>query len=408
VTLYGTVDVGVAYLTHGAPLSAYYGPGLPFLIQKFSDRSITSIAPNGLSQSKIGLSGEEPIADGFSAVFKLETGFQPTSGNLTNGPKSLIISNGLPLNQQADSGDASRAGQPFQGAAYAGLASKTFGTLTFGRQNGLMLDALIKYDPQAQSQAFSPIGYSGTAGGAGDTEDTRLDSTLKYAYAHGPVRLVYLHQFTGADSIPGGADEVDVGGDYHGFSVDAVYTHVSDAILAAPLTAAQSLANPGTLASTISDNTTYSVQGKYVYGPAKLYAGYEHMEYANPAHPVAAGATDIGGYILSVVNNAAYKDHKILQISWVGLRYSVTSALDVTGAYYHYDQNSYKGNGCANTSASSCSGDLNAVSAVADYRLSKYFDVYTGVTYSAVANGLAAGYLKSSVAASMTGVRFNF
>ena len=108
------------------------------------------------------------------------------------------------------------------------------------------------------------------------------------------------------------------------------------------------------------------------------------------------------------MNNAAYKDHKILQISWVGLRYSVTSALDVTGAYYHYDQNSYKGNGCANTSASSCSGDLNAVSAVADYRLSKYFDVYTGVTYSAVANGLAAGYLKSSVAASMTGVRFNF
>src|SRR5512142_1723370 len=30
ITLYGTVDVGVAYLNHGAPLSPTYGPGLPF------------------------------------------------------------------------------------------------------------------------------------------------------------------------------------------------------------------------------------------------------------------------------------------------------------------------------------------------------------------------------------------
>lgn len=408
VTLYGTVDIGVAYLTHGAPLSAYYGPGLPFTIQKFSNRPITSIAPNGLSQSKIGISGVEPITKDLSAVFKLETGFQPTSGNLADGPKSLILSNGRPLSQQANSGDSARAGQPLEGAAYAGLASKTWGVLTYGRQTGLVLDDLIKYDPQAQSQAFSPIGYSGVAGGGGDTEDTRLDSTLKYAVSRGPVRLAVLHQFGDKGSLPGGADQVDLGGDHAGFSIDAVYSHVSDAVAASPLTAAQAAAHPQTLAATISDNTTYSLQGKYSRGRAKFYAGYEHIGYENPAHPLSAGQTTIGGYDLSVVNNKAYVHQKILQISWVGVRYAITRALDLTGAYYRYDQNSYKGNGCSNTSASSCRGALNAMSLVADYKLTKRFDVYGGVNYSNVANGLAAGFLQSAMVAPMVGVRFNF
>ena len=57
----------------------------------------------------------------------LETGFQPTSFHLANGPKSLIIDNGVPLASQTTNGDSSRAGQLFQGAAYLGLASKTLG-----------------------------------------------------------------------------------------------------------------------------------------------------------------------------------------------------------------------------------------------------------------------------------------
>src|ERR1700750_2081171 len=61
ITLYGTADIGVAHLDHGAPLSATYGPGLPFVLQKFNNKDITSVAPNGLSQSKIGVSGVEPI-----------------------------------------------------------------------------------------------------------------------------------------------------------------------------------------------------------------------------------------------------------------------------------------------------------------------------------------------------------
>jgi predicted porin len=408
LTLYGTVDIGIAHLDHGAPLSATYGPGLPFLLQKFSNRSITSIAPNGLSQSRIGLSGVEPVAGDVSAVFKLETGFQPTSGQLTDGPKSLVLSNGVPLTEQRESGDTSRAGQPFNGAAWAGLQSKTFGTLTYGRQNGLILDDLQKYDPQQQAQAFSPIGYSGVAGGGGATEDARLDQTLKYAVQYGFVRLAVLHQFERTNGLPGGSDQVDLGGNFGALSVDAAYAHVSDAVSAASLTATQAAAAPGTLAGTISDNTAWTIEGRYGWKQVKLYAGYEHIELANPARPIGKGADTIGGYELSTVNNTAYTNHKIQQFYWVGLRYALTPKLDLSGAYYRNAQNSYKGNGCSDRSASSCAGARNEASVVADYKLTRHFDVYAGLNYSAASGGMASGFLNTAVLSQMGGVRFSF
>src|SRR5580704_16775509 len=145
VTLYGTVDIGVAYLSHGAPLSSNWGPGLPYFIQNYSNHSILSVAGNGLSQSKVGLSGVEPLGFGdFTGVFRLETGFDPWSGRLVDAAGSLVADNGRPATRKISSGDSSREGQPFQGAAYEGVSSKTYGTLTFGRQNGLELDNLVK------------------------------------------------------------------------------------------------------------------------------------------------------------------------------------------------------------------------------------------------------------------------
>ena len=81
------------------------------------------------------------------------------------------------------------------------LAHKTFGTLTYGRQNSLILDNLEKYDPQAQAKAFSPIAYSGVSAGGGDTEEKRLDNSLKYVVGYGPAHLAYLHQFRNSGAI---------------------------------------------------------------------------------------------------------------------------------------------------------------------------------------------------------------
>src|SRR5580704_445209 len=66
ITLYGLVDVGVAYQSHGTPLSNSAGLGLEYLISKNSNRSQFSIAPNALSISNIGLKGTEEIIPGVS------------------------------------------------------------------------------------------------------------------------------------------------------------------------------------------------------------------------------------------------------------------------------------------------------------------------------------------------------
>jgi len=409
ITLYGTVDVGVAYVSHGAPLSPTYGPGLPFTLQNYSNHPITSLAPNGLSQSRIGLSGVEPlgVAD-LKGIFKLETGFNPTSGRLVDGPKSLLDNNGRANNNKVTASDSSRAGQPFQGAAYAGISSNLLGTLTFGHQNSLMADNLQKYDPQLQSQAFSPIGYSGTSGGLGDTEDKALDDTLKYTFGYGPVRLAVLYQFGSRGFVPEGSESVDVGVDYAGLSVDALYGKVRGAVAAASLNAAQNAVAPDTLAATVSDNTSWSLLASYTLEPIKIYVAYEHMRYANPRDPLPNNTVTIGGYVLSTVNNTAYTINKLLDYAWAGVRYTLTPKFDVTAAYYHFKQNSYSASGCSTDALSSCSGTFHDASLVADYRWTRRFDTYAGVNYSSASNGLASGFLYNVAWAPMIGVRFSF
>ena len=57
ITLYGIVDVGLQYQTHGVPISDYFPAGSESIISKNSNHSITGVTPNNLSQSRIGLSG---------------------------------------------------------------------------------------------------------------------------------------------------------------------------------------------------------------------------------------------------------------------------------------------------------------------------------------------------------------
>lgn len=409
ITLYGTIDAGIAYLSHGAPLSPTYAAGLPFILSNYSNHPITSLAPNGLSQSRLGISGVEPLGvSDLKGVFKLETGFNPTSGRLTDGPKSLLDNNGRPNNNKVTGADSSRAGQPFEGAAYGGISSSTLGTLTFGRQNTPMADNLLKYDPQLQANAFSPIAFSGVSGGLGDTEDKALDDSLKYTLNYGPARLAVLYQFGSRGVVAEGSESVDVGFDYASVSVDALYGKVRGAVSAASLTAAQNAVAPGTLAGTISDNTAYSLLASYTVKPVKFYFGYEHIRYANPADPLPPNTVTIGGYVLSVVNNTAFTINKVLNYTWTGARYSVTRKLDVTAAYYHFQQNSYAANHCSDTSAASCSGIFHDASLVADYRWTRRFDTYAGVNYSSGSGGLVSGFLFNVAWAPMIGARFSF
>ena len=93
----------------------------------------------------VGLKGEEEILPGLAGVFGLNTNFNVASGQLSNGPASLIQNNGVPLANQSANGDFARAGQAFNDYAYVGLSSATYGILTYGRQRTLTTDNRAVY-----------------------------------------------------------------------------------------------------------------------------------------------------------------------------------------------------------------------------------------------------------------------
>jgi predicted porin len=419
ITVYGVIDLGLQYQTHGAPLSDYRPSASGNIVQKNSRQSVFGVTPSNASQNRVGIQGDEHLLGDWSAVFRLETAFNPQSGQLANALKSMTTNNGKTTATSSVNYDGSSAGQAFQNA-WAGLSSKTFGTLTFGRQTTILTDSTIKYDPNQDANAFGLIGGSGTYQGGGTTEDKRLDGMVKYEARFADiVHVAGLYKFNGATGSQNTAYQGAIGAQFAGASVDAVYSHVNDAISASSLTAAQvatlptlGLSSENSLAATVSNNTAYALMGMYTFSPIKFYAGYEYIKFANPTHPLPVGFVDIGGYQLAVVNNTAYNQEKILQMYWTGVRYSVLPNLDLVGAYYGVHQNAYATGalaGCDSKASAACEGSLQAFSFDADYHFTPRFDAYAGVMYSGVKNGLANGYTFQTTNIDPTiGVRFRF
>src|SRR6266478_3869965 len=85
-------------------------------------------------------------------------------------------------------------------------------------------------------------------------------------------------------------------------------------------------------------------------------------------------------------------------------------------AYYREEQNSFQGGTpatlnaahCSNASLAQCSGQLDAVSFVADYKFAKRFDAYAGIMWSQVSNGLSNGFLQPYSVDPTVGMRFQF
>jgi predicted porin len=418
ITLYGVVDVGFQYDTHAAPFTPYRPAASGNIVRQFSRGAVSGLTPSNMGQSRVGLQGSEPLNDEVSAVFQLESFFNPQSGQIANSLKSLAVNNGRTTATDSTGVDGSSAGQPFQ-TAWVGLKSARFGTLTFGRQATLVLQGIIQYDPNYNASAFGLLGASNTYSGAGSQEDNRLDSTAKYRMDFGELlHLGALYKFSGSHGSANTVVQADIGGAYAGASVDVYYSKANSAITATPLSAAQvaklpalGYSEPDSLAATISDNTAYALMASYSLDPLKFFAGYEYIRYANPATPLNAGFDDIGGYTLAFVTDNAYNNDKFVQIYWTGARYTVIPHLDLTVAYYGYHQNAYgsgKAAGCTTAAFSTCSGGLEAFSVDADYRFNAHFDAYLGAMYSGIHDGAANGYFYTTNINPTVGVRYKF
>ena len=418
ITLYGVIDIGLQYDTHMAPFTPFRPAASGNIVRQFSYQSVVGLTPSNMGQSRVGLQGIEALSDEWSAIFQIETFFNPQSGEIANSLKSLTANNGVPLGKQTVGVDGSSAGQAFQ-TSWVGLRSPRFGTLTFGRQVTLILEGIIRYDPAYNASAFGLLGASNTYSGAGSQESNRLDATAKYAVSFDDrVHLGALYKFNQSSGSANTAFQGNLGGELGRASVDAYYSKVNSAITATSLSAAQvgklpaaySVAN--SVAATISDNTAYALMASYRFERLKFLAGYEYIKYENPRTPLSAGFVNIGGYVLAFVNNTAYDNPKITQVYWAGLRYAVIPRLELIAAYYGVHQSGYgSGNqaGCSTSAHSVCSGSLEAFSIAADYRFNVHFDAYAGAMYSGVHDGLANGYLYYTTNINPTiGVRYKF
>jgi predicted porin len=430
ITVYGTIDGGVTWRSHGAPFNGTSAVGVDYLIQKYSNRSRWDPAPNGLTQSNIGIKGKEPFAPGWAFIFDLQAGFDPYSLQLANGPHSVAQNAGVPLTSQSSGADSSRAGQFYNSVGYLGVSSP-YGTLTVFRQNSLTLDAVFAYDPMGASYAFSPIGWQGITCGVGDTEDCRFSTSVKYRVDIGQYRVAALWQFGGysLNNAATGSYQLQIGGDFANLaggtlSLDAIGSYVQNAVSIGLAGNTLPAVLPQILTATLSDDTSVMLVGKYSNGPVKLFAGYEYIRYAPPSNPYAAGTgfNDIAGDFVCAgcaainntnINNTAFSaGDKQFHVFWTGVKYAVTDNLDVIGAYYHYDQPAFGApTNCAaagSATPATCHGTFDAVSFAVDWQFAKKFDAYAGIMFSQVNGGLANGYLNRNTIDPTVGLRFRF
>jgi predicted porin len=428
VTLYGTVDIGYAYQSHGVPISSSLPGGLEY--QAFTTTrnfagSVSTVAESGLEQSKIGVRVQQVIVNDVSLVARVETGFNPLSGELTDACKSIEVNSGVKQGSQTANADSSRCGQNFNAQLFGGFSSPELGQLTVGRHNSLQLDALSVYDPQQLSYAFSFLGYSGFDGGGGSTEAARWDNSVRYFFTNPQFRLGGMYTNGGQDTgVLGRAYGFDLGVTFGPVSLEGTYENINGAVNlrssfdngAAPVPL------PG-LQAYISDNTAWNIMGKYVLDMGNkdkftLYAGYSHIQKAHADYTDGSAQNDYPIDVAITISNSA-----VYNLEWVGGRYAMSSGLNLVLAYYHATQNSWTigvlpatgGVGCAQAGLL-CSGEFEEVSGVADYVFNKHYDVYGGINWSEVTNGLANGFPGTTVGTSgaqvqttlMFGVRVKF
>ncbi|CAG9192065.1 Putative porin [Paraburkholderia sabiae] len=132
VTLYGVLDIGINYISNDG------------------GKSNVDMSSGVLQGNRWGLLGSEDLGGGLKAIFRLESGFSLTNGNMGQG------------------------GRLFGRQSYVGLSSNTFGSVTAGRQ----YDSVVDY-----VQQFSGIPNTGL-GHPFDNDNFdnsfRVNNTIKY------------------------------------------------------------------------------------------------------------------------------------------------------------------------------------------------------------------------------------
>lgn len=321
VTLYGIADVGIEHINNTSAGGAQ-----------------TREVSGNLSGSRWGLKGVEDLGGGMKAIFQLENGFNINDGTTAQSTKGL-------------GANAATTARLFGRQAWVGLAYKSQ-QLTFGRQNALLYEQAVAFDPMGASSRYSVLSldYAMAA---------RIDNSAKYTGIFGPLtaQAMYSTRYdTGYGSeVPG----AEITGRF--FSGALTF---AQGPLAASLSYEQR--NSNTVATNTGTERRATAAASYVIGPVKGFAGYRYLRASNaflPANPI-------------VVANGS--EASAANLYWAGAQYFATPAFVLTATAYYQDVHS-------------TSADPWLAVLCADYLLSKRTDVYATAGFARNKGGSALG-----------------
>ncbi|MGO9392158.1 porin [Rhodoblastus sp.] len=422
VTLFGNIDGGYGYEEHGVPMG-YSADKVNYAIQRNSNRSTWLWSPNGASTSTVGVKIEEKLFDKWLFIAAADTGFNPYSMNLIDGPQSLADNNLNKALTQRSHFDSSRAGQWDNGQGFFGFSNPDYGTLTFGRTNSLASGVLGSYDPVA-SVAFSQIGFSSAYAGFGISPSVRVNTALTYRLTYQGFRIAGQAQIGGYElgNASTSSYQLQLGADFGNFSFDVVGGTAQNSVALSTYGGSGLPAgyDPNSiLKATVGNNAGVEVLASYKWDKFKFYAGYIYGQTNNPTNTYYPGGlpTIISAGLFvppGAVTTNAYNVPRDQNTVWTGVRYSAMKNLDLSAGVYWESQNDYlqgpalcTGSGIY-TSSSKCSGGRYSYSFMADWKPIPRVDVYAGLMVSTVYGGVASGFLYTQNIDPMVGVRFRF
>ncbi|KXS32960.1 MAG: hypothetical protein AWT59_0887 [Candidatus Gallionella acididurans] len=378
VSLYGVLDLGIAQLTNSGDFSPTFVTGaVPIGAQPQKIGTARGMMNGGESQSRWGIKGSEDLGNGNKAFFQLESAFSVANGTLATS--GLGGGGGSP----SAIADTSLNGQLFNRMAFIGLSSNDLGAVTFGRQYSLQLDMIGSvgggYDP-VNAQMFSPINFSGSYGGGGATDNSRVDQAIKYAKKFGNFNVNAMYGFGGMAGNNSARSNAQLNAGYEAdrFGVQAAVQNAKDTTLIAANAA------PNTVNATFVNLTSYMLTGRYqVTDPLTLKAGYERMQYSAPGDPTGdASLTQL--YQYNLATKGMFTGQKNINVVWVGANYQITPAMKASVGYYDVMIPAFTGTGGTTMDSTD-----KYTSAMLEYNLSKNTNLYAAFMLDKK-NGLAA------------------
>lgn len=338
VTLYGTLDTGIDYISNQKTASG--------------GKSNWMMESGNISTDRWGLRGNEDLGGGLSAVFDLENGFNIDSGKFSNG------------------------GDEFGRQAWVGIASKQWGTVTMGRQYDFLVDFVAP---------LSATG-SGFGGNIADhpfdndnlNNDLRMNNALKFRSAtYDGFTVGGAYAFSNAAGGFSNNNAYSLGAQWAGgpFNLALAYLQVNQ-----PGGVNQPANTGGAVSSSDGDATFTGARqrilgaaGRYTFGAATVGLVFTRTMLDDP-HQITQG----GAYATLNGDMLTFNNYEL------NARYAITPAFSLGGSYTFTD-------GHFSDDGKSVAPKWNQFMLQADYALSRRTDLYLEGVYQHVsgADGIA-------------------